>query len=132
MSVTDPIADMLTRIRNASRIRKEKVDIPSSKLKQEIARILKEEGYISNYKNIIDRKQGILRVYLKYNTDSKAVITGLRRISKSSLRIYASKKRIPRVYRGLGIAIVSTSHGVMSDRRCRQSKIGGEVLCYVW
>ncbi len=132
MSVTDPIADMLTRIRNANRIRKEKVDIPSSKLKQEIARVLKEEGYISNYKNIVDRKQGILRIYLKYNANSKAVITGLKRISKSSLRIYASKKKIPKVFRGLGIGIISTSHGIMTDRQCRRAKIGGEVLCYVW
>lgn len=132
MNVTDPIADMLTRIRNANRVKQEKVDIPSSKLKQEIARVLKEEGYISNYKNIVDRKQGILRIYLKYSPNNKEVITGLRRISKSSLRIYASKKKIPKVFRGLGIAIVSTSRGIMTDRQCRQSKIGGEVLCYVW
>ncbi|MFH1783956.1 MAG: 30S ribosomal protein S8 [bacterium] len=132
MSVTDPIADMLTRIRNSNRVKQEKVDIPSSKLKQEIARVLKEEGYITNYKNIVDRKQGILRVYLKYGAEKKNIITGIKRASKGSLRMYASKDRIPRIFRGLGIAIISTSRGVMTDRQCRKSKLGGEVLCYVW
>jgi small subunit ribosomal protein S8 len=132
MSMSDPIADMLTRIRNSNKVRTEKVDIPSSKIKQELARVLKDEGFISNYKNIPDRKQGILRLYLKYGTDKKRVITGIRRISKSGLRKYASVEKIPKVLGGLGIAIISTSRGIMTDKQCRKNKIGGEVICYVW
>ena len=132
MSMSDPIADMLTRIRNANKIRLEKVDIPSSKIKQELARVLKEEGFISNYKNIPDRKQGVLRLYLKYATDKKRVITGIRRISKPGWRKYTAVDNIPKVLAGLGIAIISTSRGMMTDRQCRKAKVGGEVLCYVW
>lgn len=132
MSLTDPIADMLTRIRNANTVKKEKVDIPSSGFKQDIARVLKEQGYISNYKNITDRKQGILRVYMKYTPDKKPVIRKLLRVSKPGLRKYANQKKIPRVLRGLGIAIVSTSKGVMTDKQARKAGVGGEILCYIW
>ena len=132
MSVTDPIADMLTRIRNANMAKKEKVDIPSSNLKQELARVLKEEGYISNYKNIVDRKQGILRIYLKYGYRKEKVITGIKRVSKPGLRRYTSVEDIPKVSGGLGISIISTSRGIMSGKKCRQTKSGGEILCYVW
>jgi small subunit ribosomal protein S8 len=132
MSVTDPIADMLTRIRNANMVSQEKVDVPASKLKQEIARILKEEGFIKNYKYIEDRKQGIIRVYLKYSPNKEKIIQGLKRVSKSSLRIYAPREKIPRVSGGMGIAIISTSKGIMTGKQCRQARVGGEVLCYIW
>ena len=132
MAVTDPIADMLTRIRNANTAEHEKVDIPASNLKQEMARILKEEGFINNYKQIEDRKQGIIRVYLKYGPEKEKVIRGLTRVSKPSLRTYVPRQRIPRISGGLGIAIISTSKGIMTDKECRRAGIGGEVLCYVW
>ncbi len=132
MITTDPIADMLTRIRNGNQAKREKVDIPSSNLKQELARVLKEEGYIANYKNIVDRKQGILRLYLKYGPQKERVITGIKRISKPGLRQYAAIDKIPKVFGGLGVAIISTSRGIMTGKQCRQAKIGGEVLCYVW
>jgi small subunit ribosomal protein S8 len=132
MSVTDPIADMLTRIRNANMVSQEKVDVPASNLKQEIARILKEEGFIKNYKYIEDRKQGIIRVYLKYSPNKEKIIQGLKRVSKSSLRIYAPREKIPRVSGGMGIAIISTSKGIMTGKQCRQARVGGEVLCYIW
>ncbi len=132
MSLTDPIADMLTRIRNVNTVKKEKVDIPSSGLKQDIARVLKEQGYISNYKNITDRKQGILRIYLKYTPDKKPVIRKLLRVSRPGLRKYANREKLPRVQRGLGIAIVSTSKGVMTDKQARRARVGGEILCYIW
>jgi len=133
MSVSDPIGDMLTRIRNANEKMKGKVDIPATKLNEKIAKILKEEGYIANYKFISDRKQGILRVYLKYTTPNQdRVIKGLKRISRPGRRLYCTADRVPRVFRGLGVAIISTSQGVMTDRKCREAKVGGEVLCYVW
>ncbi|GHT33076.1 30S ribosomal protein S8 [Endomicrobiia bacterium] len=130
--ITDPISDMFVRIRNSNAKLHEKVGIPFSKMKMEIAKILKEEGYISNYKNIEDRKQGILRVYLKYTAANKAVLQGIRRVSKSSLRIYKGYEDMPKTVGGLGVTIVSTSKGLMSDRQARKQKIGGEVVGYVW
>jgi len=130
--MTDPIADMLTRIRNALQAKKEEVDIPSSKLKLRIAEILKEEGYIKDFKLIQDAKQGIIRIFLKYDEYGEPVISGLKRISKPGRRIYVSKDKIPRVMRGLGIAILTTSKGVMTDREARKMGVGGEVICYVW
>jgi small subunit ribosomal protein S8 len=129
--LTDPIADMLTRIRNAVHIRAEKVDIPISKMKLEIAKILKEEGFIRAYKILKDRKQGILRIILKY-VDNESVISGLKRISKPGRRVYSGKGEITRVMGGLGIAILTTSRGVLSDKICRRDGVGGEILCYVW
>jgi small subunit ribosomal protein S8 len=129
--LTDPIADMLTRIRNSIQIRAEKVDIPISKVKLEIAKILKEEGFIRAYKILKDRKQGILRVIPKY-IDNGSVITGLKRISKPGRRVYVGKDEIPKVMGGLGVAILTTSRGILSDRVCRRDGIGGEILCYVW
>ena len=129
--LTDPIADMLTRIRNAVRIKAEKVDIPISKVKLEMAKILKEEGFIRAYKILKDRRQGILRIILKY-VDEESVISGLRRISKPGRRVYANKSQIPNVMGGLGIAILTTSKGVFSDKMCRREEVGGEVICYVW
>ena len=122
MVMTDPIADFLTRIRNANSVRHEKVEIPASKLKKTMAQILKEE----------DGKQGILRVYLKYGANKQKVITGLKRISRPGLRVYAKKDEIPKILGGLGIAIISTSQGVMTDKNARKQGLGGEVLCYVW
>lgn len=130
--MTDPIADMLTRIRNANMIKTEKVDIPASKLKLEIIKVLKEEGLIKGYKVLKDKKQGILRVSLKYTPDEERVISGLKRISKSSRRVYVNKEKIPKVMGGIGIAILSTSKGILSDRACRREGVGGEVLCFVW
>jgi len=132
MSMTDPIADMLTRIRNALIARHERVDIPSSKVKVSIARILKEEGFIKNYKVLKDNKQGRLRIFLKYNEDSKPVIAGLKRISRPSRRVYMGKDDIPPVLSGLGIGIISTSRGIVSDREARRLQIGGEMMCSVW
>ena len=129
--LTDPIADMLTRIRNAVRIKSEKVDIPISKVKLEIAKILKEEGFIRAYKILKDRKQGILRVILKY-VDNESVISGLRRISKQGRRVYVDRNEIPKVMGGLGVAILTTSKGILSDKTCRREGVGGEVICYVW
>jgi len=132
MVLTDPIADMLTRIRNASSVKHESVDIPASKMKIEVARILKEEGFIREYKIIEDNKQGVLRIYLKYGPNRESVISGIKRISKPGLRVYAGKDEIPRVLGGLGIAILSTSQGIMTDKAARKNNIGGEVICYVW
>ncbi len=133
MSMTDPIADMLTRIRNANIAGHERVEMSASKVKLEIARILAEEGFIRNYRFIEDGKQGIIRIYLKYGANSKEkAITNLRRISKPGRRVYAKSDKLPRVYGDLGIAILSTSQGVKTSIECRHSKIGGEVLCYVW
>lgn len=129
--LTDPIADMLTRIRNAVRIKAEKVDIPISKMKLEIAKILKEEGFIRAYKILKDRKQGILRIIPKY-ADNESVISGLKRISKPGRRVYVGKNDIPRVMGGLGVAILTTSKGVLSDKSCRREGAGGEVISYVW
>ena len=132
MGMTDPIADMLTRIRNANMAKLEKLDIPSSNLKLELARVLKEEGYIKNFKLLKDRKQGIVRVYMKYSPDELRVINGLKRVSSSGNRVYVGADEIPRVMGGLGVAILSTSKGVMADRESRTKNIGGEVLCYIW
>ncbi|MEW6002065.1 MAG: 30S ribosomal protein S8 [Nitrospirota bacterium] len=129
--LTDPIADMLTRIRNAARIKAEKVDIPLSKMKLEIAKILKEEGFVRAYKILKDKRQGILRIFPKY-VDSESVISGLKRISKPGRRVYVGKDEIPEVIGGLGVAILTTSAGILSDETCRREGIGGEVICYVW
>jgi len=130
--VTDPIADLLTRVRNANLKSLEKVDIPSSKIKIEVARILKEEGYIANYKSIEDYKQGILRIYLKYTPEGNRVIRGLKRASKPSLRQYCGYRKMPKVDGGMGIAILSTPRGIMTGRKAKELKAGGELLCYVW
>lgn len=132
MNMTDPIADMLTRIRNANHAGHEQVDIPASKLKSNIATILKKEKFIKNYKFIEDHKQGILRIYLKYGHKRERVITNLKRISKPGLRIYVDRNNIPKILGGLGVAIISTSKGVMTDKVCKKLGVGGEVLCYVW
>ena len=132
MSVTDPIADMFTRLRNSSRAGHDKVDIPASWMKKEIAGILKAKGFIKNYRLIEDRKQGILRIYLKYRPGRKEMINGLQRVSKPGLRVYAKKEDVPRVLGGVGIAILSTPEGIMTDEECRRKGVGGEVLGYVW
>ena len=130
--VTDPVADMLARIRNGSVAEHEKVDIPSSKLKVRLAEILKEEGFIKNFRLIEDKYQGVLRVYLKYGPGQERVISGLRRVSKPGRRRYVGADRIPSVLGGMGVAILSTPRGVLTDRESRKAKVGGEVLCYVW
>jgi small subunit ribosomal protein S8 len=132
MSMTDPIADMLTRIRNGIQSRHDRVELPSSKLKVEIARILKSEGFISNYKLVEDKVQPLLRVYLKYSEDGEPVIHGIERISRPGRRVYRNKQEIPRVLGGLGLAIVSTSKGVMAGSEAVKNGVGGEVLCQVW
>ncbi|MCG6921371.1 MAG: 30S ribosomal protein S8 [Acidobacteria bacterium] len=132
MNMTDPIADMLTRIRNGVRARLPKVDVPSSRLKGEIARILKDEGYIANFKVVEDPRQGSIRVFLKYGPGRERVITDLQRVSRPGCRIYCGKGEIPRVYGGLGINILSTSHGVMTGREAARTGVGGEILCNVW
>lgn len=130
--LTDPIADMLTRIRNSLMIRAEKVDMPASRMKLEIAKILKEEGFIKAYKILKDKKQGILRITLKYSHDNEPIITGLRKISKPGRRVYVGHDAVPTVMGGVGISILSTSKGIFPDRTCRREKTGGEVLCYIW
>ena len=132
MHITDPIADMLTRIRNANSAKHDTVDIPASNMKKAIAQILVDEGYIKNYKIIEDGKQGVIRVTLKYGENKAQVITGLRRVSKPGLRIYSNVEDMPKVMKGLGIAIVSTSKGIMTDREARKQNVGGEVLAFVW
>lgn len=132
MVMTDPIADMLTRIRNANSVFHDKVEIPASKIKQSIADILKSEGFVKDYEMVSDDKQGILRVTLKYGANREKVITGMKRISKPGLRVYAKNDQLPRVLGGLGIAIISTSKGLMSDKQARKEGLGGEVLAYVW
>ncbi len=132
MVMTDPIADMLTRLRNANSVYHDKVEIPGSKIKQAIAGILKEEGFIKDFEMVQDSKQGVLRVSLKYGPNREKVITGIKRISKPGLRVYAKKDQLPRVLGGLGIAIVSTSKGLMSDKQARHNGLGGEVVAYVW
>ena len=131
MNITDPIADMLTRIRNANAQRHETVDVPASKMKKAIAEILLDEGYIKSFEEIEDNSQGIIRITLKYVNKQK-VISGLRRISKPGLRVYANKEELPKVLGGLGIALISTSKGIMTDKKARQEGIGGEVLAYIW
>jgi small subunit ribosomal protein S8 len=130
--MTDPIADLLTRIRNAAHARHRSVDIPASRIKREIARVLAEERFIDNFAYYDDGKQGQLRVYLRYDQGNDSIIQGLHRLSKPGLRRYASKDELPRIRRGLGVAIVSTSRGVMTDRDARRAGVGGEVLCSVW
>lgn len=132
MQITDPIADMLTRIRNANSAKHETVDVPASKMKKAIAEILCEEGYIKNYQVIEDNKQGVIRIALKYGPSKEKVISGLKRVSKPGLRIYAGAEELPRVLKGLGIAIISTSKGVMTDKKARKENIGGEVLAFIW
>ncbi len=132
MNMTDPIADMLTRIRNGVRARLLKVDVPASRLKGDIARILKNEGYIANFKVVEDPRQGNIRVFLKYGPGWEKVITDLQRVSRPGCRIYCGKTEIPRVYGGLGINILSTSHGVMTGREAAHTGVGGEILCNVW
>ncbi|AUG58910.1 MAG TPA: 30S ribosomal protein S8 [Ruminiclostridium sp.] len=132
MQATDVIADMLTRIRNASSAKHETVDVPASNIKRSIAKILLEEGYVRDIEEIDDGKQGILRIKLKYAPTRQSVITGIKRISKPGLRVYVAKDQIPKVLGGLGIAIISTSKGVMTDKKARAEGVGGEVLAYVW
>ncbi|MGH7265394.1 MAG: 30S ribosomal protein S8 [Candidatus Rokuibacteriota bacterium] len=131
-NVTDPIADMLARIRNASSAEHEKVDIPASRLKVRLAELLKDEGFIKNFRLIEDRRQGTLRVYLKYGPGQERVITGLRRVSKPGRRLYVGADKVPSVLGGMGVAILSTPRGVLTDRESRRLRTGGEVLCYVW
>ena len=132
MVVTDAIADMLTRIRNANQMRYQEVSVPASNLKVSLAMILKDEGFIEDYKVVDDNVQGTIVITLKYGQNKERVITGLKRISKPGLRVYAKSTEIPKVLNGLGIAIISTSRGVMTDKRARAEKLGGEVLCYIW
>jgi len=132
MQITDPIADMLTRIRNANAAGHDTVDIPASKMKKSIAQILQDEGYVRNFQIIDDGTQGIIRVSLKYGQSKEKVITGLKRVSRPGLRVYAGADELPRVLRGLGIAIISTSKGVMTDKAARSGHVGGEVLAFVW
>jgi len=132
MVMTDPIADMLTRIRNANSVYHDKVEIPASKIKQAVVQILKDEGFVRDYDMVADGKQGMLRVSLKYGPNREKVITGIKRISKPGLRVYAKKEQLPRVLGGLGIAIISTSKGIMSDKVARKEGLGGEVIAYVW
>lgn len=132
MSMTDPIADFLTRIRNANMVRHESLEVPASKIKKDMAEILKNEGFIKDVEYIEDDKQGIIRVFLKYGKNNERVISGLKRISKPGLRSYVKSDEVPKVLNGLGIAIISTSGGVITDKEARAKKIGGEVLAYIW
>ena len=132
MSVSDPVADFITGIRNAIRAKHRKVDVPSSRLKTEIAKVLLRERYINNFKVIDDRRQGVLRIYLKYASDETPVITGLKRVSTPGRRVYVPKDKIPRVMGGLGTALLSTSKGLMTDREARDAGLGGELMCQVW
>ena len=132
MTMTDPIADMLTRIRNANSVGHESVEIPASKMKKAIAQILLDEGYIENFEVIDDGVQGTIKVTLKYGANKERVISGIKKISKPGLKVYAKADEVPRVLGGLGIAIISTSHGVVSDKEARKLGVGGEVICYVW
>ena len=132
MHITDPVADMLTRIRNANNAKHETVDVPASNMKKSIAQILLDEGYIKSYQIVEDGTQGIIRITLKYNAGKERVIQGLRRVSKPGLRVYAGAAELPKVLKGLGIAIISTSRGVMTDKKARELHVGGEVLAFVW
>jgi len=132
MSMSDPIADMLTRIRNGIIASFDTVDVPSSKLKINIAKILKSEGFIKNYKVIADKKQGLIRIFLKYDDNGEPVIGGLKRVSRSSCRVYAKKDEVPMVLNGYGINVLSTSKGVMTDKQARKLGVGGEILCSIW
>jgi len=132
MGMTDPVADVLTRVRNGSKAGKRWVDVPASKLKRELARILAEEHYITNFRYTEDDKQGMIRVFLRYDEHEKPIIQGIKRVSKPGLRIYSNASKLPRVLNGLGVAIISTSSGVMTDRDARKKGVGGEVICYIW
>jgi len=132
MQITDPVADMLTRIRNANSAKHDTVDVPASKMKKAIAEILLEEGFIKSFQIVDDGTQGIIRIALKYNAGKEKVISGLRRVSKPGLRVYAGADELPKVLKGLGIAIISTSKGIMTDKKARAAHVGGEVLCFVW
>ncbi|MBU5308740.1 30S ribosomal protein S8 [Clostridioides mangenotii] len=132
MTMTDPIADMLTRVRNANMVKHETVDVPASNMKKEIARILLEEGFIRGYDVIEDGKQGIIRIQLKYGQEGERVIQGLKKISKPGMRVYAAHDEIPKVLNGLGISVISTSKGILTDKQARNENVGGEVVCYVW
>ena len=132
MVMTDPIADYLTRVRNANNVMKDTVEIPASNVKKNLTEILKNEGFIKDYEYIEDGKQGIIRIYLKYTPNREKVISGLKRISKPGLRVYAKRDEIPKVLGGLGIAIISTSKGIMTDKDARREMVGGEVICYIW
>ena len=132
MTMSDPVADMLTRIRNANMVRHEKLEVPASNMKREIAEILKREGFVRDVEFVKDSKQGIIRIFLKYGQNNERVITGLKRISKPGLRVYAKTNEVPKVLNGLGIALVSTSHGVLTDKEARAKQVGGEVVAYVW
>jgi small subunit ribosomal protein S8 len=132
MVMTDPIADFLTRIRNGNMVMHETVEVPSSKIKVSLAGIMKDEGYIKDYEYIEDGKQGIIRIYMKYGPNRERVITGLKRISKPGLRVNVKKDEVPRVLGGLGTAVISTSRGVMTDKKARKEGVGGEVICYIW
>ncbi len=132
MSMSDPIADFLTRIRNAGMVYHDKVEVPASRIKKELAELLKAEGYIKDVEYIADDKQGVIRMYLKYGPNRERVITGLKRISRPGLRIYAKKDEMPKVLGGLGIAVISTSKGIMSDKKARKEGLGGEVISYIW
>lgn len=130
--MSDPIADLLTRVRNAGMVYHDKVEVPASGVKKNIAELLKTEGYVKDVEYIADDKQGVIRMYLKYGPNRERVITGLKRISRPGLRVYAKKDDVPKVLGGLGIAIISTSRGIMTDREARKQGLGGEVLCYIW
>ncbi|AMO87294.1 small subunit ribosomal protein S8 [Solibacillus kalamii] len=132
MTMTDPIADMLTRIRNANMVRHEKLEVPASNVKKEIAEILKREGFVRDVEYVEDNKQGIIRIFLKYGKENERVITGLKRISKPGLRVYAKTNEVPKVLNGLGIALVSTSNGLLTDKEARAKQVGGEILAYIW
>lgn len=132
MSMSDPIADFLTRIRNAGMVYHDKVEVPASRVKKELAELLKSEGYIKDVEFIADDKQGVIRMYLKYGPNRERVITGLKRISRPGLRVYAKKDEMPKVLGGLGIAIISTSKGIMTDKKARKEGLGGEVISYIW
>ncbi|MCG7343286.1 30S ribosomal protein S8 [Sporosarcina sp. ACRSL] len=132
MTMSDPIADMLTRIRNANMVRHEKLEVPASNMKREIAEILKREGFVRDVEYVEDSKQGIIRIFLKYGQNNERVITGLKRISKPGLRVYAKTNEVPKVLNGLGIALVSTSNGLLTDKEARAKQVGGEVVAYVW
>lgn len=132
MTMTDPLADMLTRVRNASAVKHESVDVPASNIKKEVARILLAEGFIKSFDVIEDGKQGIIRIQLKYSRENEKVITGIKRISKPGLRVYTNKDDVPKVLGGLGVAIISTSKGLITDKQAREQGVGGEVIAYVW
>ena len=132
MSMTDPVADMLTRIRNANIVRRHQVDVPGSKLKRAVAQVLRDEGFIDGIQVVEDGPGQLLRLTLKYGAERKRVITGLRRISRPGRRVYAGKQEVPRVLGGLGVAVLSTSRGIMTDKQARREGVGGEVLCYIW